>query len=208
MLILKTLAAIAFALVFGIGEAFAKTLTIAVDLSGSSPLLSDKHFVMQSRRYVEAQIKQLEEGDVVKLKFFGSLLAPENFKQTELPITRHNKKKVAEAISFQFGKLKDNAKAQSATNLLAFLGRNKFDCHNGGKVIVLTDGIEVSEQVDPVKLITGKAQLPQPHEFVKLQGCDVIFYGLGVGRSETVTLNLRRAWHAWFTQANASFDVE
>lgn len=189
-------------------SASAKTLTIAIDQSGFADALADKHFNAKAKRYIEQQIKQLTEGDTVKLKSFGSLQAPENFKEAELAITRHNKKKVAAAIGFQISKLKTTAKAQSATNLLAFFGRNKFGCKNGGKVIAVTDGVEVSELVDPVKLIKGKSPLPSPHEFVRLKGCEVTFYGLGLKRTETEMLNLRRAWHAWFTQAGASFDVE
>lgn len=196
------------AVALGGANASAKTLTIAVDQSGFANALADKHFNAKTKRYVRQQIQQLKEGDIVKLKSFGSLQAPENFKEAELLITRHNKKKVADAIGLEIGKLKDSAKAQSATNLLAFFGRHKFGCEDGGKVIAITDGIEVSELVDPMKLLKGKAQLPKPHEFVRLKGCEVTFYGLGLEHSETETLNLRRAWHAWFTQASASFDVE
>ncbi len=186
----------------------AKTLNVVIDQSSFTEHLKDPNFNAQVREFVTKEVEQLKRGDDVRLMYFGSLNAPENFKQGSITLSRHNKRKVAHAVNRQIANLTDTAHAQASTNLLAFLGRNKFGCELGSKILIITDGIEVSEYVDPLKLLSGKSSLPKPHEFVRLDGCEVVFFGLGLGMPDTQALNLRRAWQAYFSAANASFDVE
>ena len=183
----------------------AKTLTIALDLSGSNPLLIDKTFNQGAVYYVSEAISALKQGDEVNIQTFGDLRDPTNFKQFMLPIKRHNAKKVARQVAGFIASLPNQQKAQGSTNLIAWFGRNQFGCSNESDIIVLTDGIEASEYVDPNKLLNGTQALPKPNEFVALSGCRVTFYGLGVGRRDKEVLALRRAWQAYFTQAGATF---
>ena len=180
----------------------AKTLTIALDLSGSNPLLNDKQFNHNAAQYVADTISHLEKGDDVVVQSFGSLDNTANFNRFELPIKRHNAKKVAGQVAQYVRALPSNSQAQGSTNLIAWFGRNSFGCEAGGQVIVLTDAIE---DVNPNHLIQGKQDLPKPNEFVQLKGCSVTFYGLGVGRLDSEMLNLRRAWTNYFESAGARF---
>lgn len=183
----------------------AKNLTIALDLSGSNPLLVDKHFNRRAAEYVVQQMDGLKQGDSVEVKFIGSLSATHNFQRIKKTVKRHNLKKLKVVISNVIKTLSKQAQAQGSTNLLAFWGRNRFDCQSGDSVIVLTDAIESSEYIESNALLSGKAKLPKPNEFVQLQGCSIQYFGIGVGRSDQEMLTLRRQWKAYFESAGAAF---
>jgi hypothetical protein len=188
-----------------INTAAAKTLSLILDLSGSNPLLIDKHFNQRAAEYVSSQIAPLKKSDVVVIKYVGSLNDTKNFKETRVSITRHNVKKVQRSVGSLIASLPQQMKAQGSTNLIALWGRNNFDCINSGQVIVLTDAIEASEYVSPNALLAGKVSLPKPNELVQLKGCDIQFFGVGVGRSDKEMLTLRRQWKGYFDAAGANF---
>lgn len=183
----------------------AKELTIALDVSGSNPLLIDEAFNRMAAGYVAEHIQALDKGDTVVLQTFGDLREPQNFKRYAFAIKRHNGKKVAAQIAQFIKAAPSKLDAQGSTNLIAWLGRGQFGCERNSHVIVLTDGIEASEYANPNKLLSGEQALPKPNEFVSLAGCTVTFYGLGVGRLDSEVLTLRRAWSAYFAQAEAQF---
>lgn len=201
-------ALIAVALTIAINTAVqAKQLTIATDVSGSNPLLRDSDFNQVAGNYAAALIAKLKRGDVVVLKQFGEINKPQNFIDKTVVIKRHNATKVANQVMRYTTGLPNKVEAQGATNLIAFLGRNDFGCADGGKLLVMTDGIEASEYANPNKLLEGKASLPAPHRLAiqNLTGCEVEFFGLGVGRYDQEALRLYDAWAAYFEQAGASF---
>jgi hypothetical protein len=184
----------------------AKTLTIGSDLSGSNPLLKDKTFNGMAAKYVYDKIIKLQKGDTVVMQSFGSVTATANIKEFRYKISRNNQKKVANTTAKNLINLPSKAEPQQQTNILSWLEINAFDCEDNSEIVVLTDGIEMSNDVDGNKLLDGGIKLPKPDEFTALNGCKVIFYGMGVGRIPTEKKNLRRAWNGYFKQAKvASF---
>ena len=193
----------AIALLLGASQsAPAQTLTIGLDMSLSNPLVSDKAFRQQVAGYVAQHIKPMRVKDQVVLMPFGARDNAANLHSKRITIKRHQQAKTAKAVAhhiINFSAQKSNA--QQATNILAWLEFNDFNCANGGTIIAVTDGIESSENVNASAFITGKVALPKPDEFHQLQNCDVVFYGLGVGRPAKEAKIIRRAWAAYFKQA-------
>ncbi len=185
----------------------AKDLVIALDVSSSNPLLTDPTFKRSAALYIANAVAELKSGDRVVIKRVGSLNHSANFAAHTLPIERHNVKKVAKRVAAYILSLKQSSHAQGSTNLLAWLGRNPLSCGDGSRLIMLTDGLEASEYVNPNHLLSGKQALPAPSEFVKLSGCSVSFYGMGVGLLDAQTNRLRRAWQRYFEQAAARFEA-
>ena len=189
------------------GAIEAKTLTIGSDLSQSNPLLQDANFNQQAVSYVVAQIRALKRGDVVVLKTFGGLADSQNFKSKSFTIKRHNAKKIAKYAAHHITKLASLSEAQKSTNLVAWLQRGRFDCANDSQIILLTDGIEASEYVSPSALLLGKANLPNPNKRHQLKGCEVVFFGLGVGRPDKQNNILLDEWHGYFEKAGVPFEA-
>ena len=96
--------------------------------------------------------------------------------------------------------------AQGQTNILSFLEfHSGLGCEAGGKVLLLTDGVESSSTVSAQALAEGKTQLPKPD--VSLQGCALTFYGLGAGLPPEMVKHIRSAWQSWAEQAGAEFSA-
>lgn len=185
-------------------DALAATLTIGLDLSGSNPLLHNHSFNREAASYIKTQIAPLKRGDVVLLKSFGDVRDPKNFGTYRFEVGR-GKKKLADKINAYILALPQKVQAQGSTQILAWFGRKRFTCEVGDKVMLITDGIEASEKVNPNQLLAGSAQLPPPNEFVDLSGCDITFFGLGVGRLDSEVVALRRAWRKWFAKTGANY---
>jgi hypothetical protein len=183
----------------------AKDITIAPDVSRSNPIFEDKALNSGAVNYIKAKMQSLKTGDVVNVRFIGTLTDTQSLRKSEHIITHHNKGLIKKMMPQLVEASMTQIKPQESTNILAFFNRNSFDCANGGEVIVLTDGIEASEYVDPNKLLSGEASLPKPSEFVQLEGCTVTFYGIGAKRSDTELSRLRRQWRRYFDAAGATF---
>ena len=188
---LITVFAAAFILALLSANAHAKHITLAPDASVSNLLLTNKHINAQAAAYVEKRMKTVAIGDVVTLRFMGSLNNPSALQKHEYTVTHQNKVMVRQFMSQVVLSMPAHIKPQNSTNLLAFLGRYDFGCADGGEIIILTDGIEASEYVDGNALLSGKASLPAPNSSTRLKGCTVTFYGIGAGRSDTELHRLR-----------------
>lgn len=188
-------------------NAQAKEMIILLDASLSNPMLSDKAFNRRAGDYVIEQIKGLKRGDDITLQSFGSLQEADNFYQRRAKLTRHNHKKVARQLLKYIRALPQEFEPQGSTNLIAWFNRNPQRCEDVHKIIVLTDAIEASEWADSNKLLSGEADLPKPSEFVNIKGCHITFFGIGAGRLDKETMNLRRAWAQYFNRANAKFEA-
>jgi hypothetical protein len=206
---MKTFKKSAIALVLSLGinsAANAKEYTVLLDQSGSSPLLSSQEFKVAAINYLGGAVKQMEDGDVVIVKTFGSIDVASNFQSRRLIIKRHNKKKTAKGLAGLILNLAKSQHTQNSTNLHAWFGRNNLDCKNGAQLIALTDGIEASEYISATNLLNGTKSLPKAHLNASLDGCSIHFYGLGVGRPDKQVTILRNAWSEYFKSANAHFD--
>lgn len=202
------LSALALALSLGLNlEVGAKEYTVLLDKSGSSPLFISEEFKEASINYLGMRVGEMNEGDVIIVRAFGSLDVAANMKVRPLYIKRHNKKKVARILARI---IKHSGKAdsvQNATNLHAWFGRNKLDCKNGAELIALTDGIESSEYISATHFLNGTKTLPKVHENANLAGCNIHYFGIGLGRSDKETTVLRKAWNTYFKSADAQFEA-
>ena len=186
-------------------NAQAKTLTIGIDLSGSNPLLTHKHFAAVAARYVADQITLLDDGDKVRITSFGARNEAENVLSKQVVISRKNRvKKVAKQVSSILQQLPSQAKeGQSETNIVAWLEfTNGFDCEDKSTVLVITDGIEHSSYTDGQSFAQGKKTLPEPD--VDLKGCKLIFYGLGAGLEPVMVKHIRKSWRSYAEKAGTT----
>lgn len=189
-------------------SAHAKTVHVAIDLSGSNPLLAHANFAHVASNYVTEQIAPLKSGDVVRVQTFGARNDPANMLDALYEIDRHKRPKDVGAVIAQYIRslpTRPNI-AQGATNILAFLEFHPgFDCANDDHIVLLTDGLESSSTVNALALAEGKAQLPEPD--ISLKGCTLTFYGLGAGLPPEIVKNVRKAWQNWAEKAGATFHV-
>lgn len=184
----------------------AKDLIVLVDVSQSNPMLTDKNFNRRAAEYVFAATKALNKGDTVSVQTFGSLTDTQNLNIKSQTVSRHNSKKVANSVGRYVMSLPEQIAGQGSTNLLSWFNRNAFDCsQEAHHILVITDGLEASEYVNPQRLLDGKQALPAPTEFVNLAGCDVTFYGVGSGMHDRSALHLRKVWGEYFKQAKVRF---
>tara|TARA_R110002073_G_scaffold118562_1_gene257720 strand:- start:853 stop:1497 length:645 start_codon:yes stop_codon:yes gene_type:complete len=186
----------------------AKTLTIALDKSGSNPLLVDPHFAASAADYASELIMPLEEGDVVRLVSFGARDRADNMLNKIIKLKRSLRAgKVADAVkSYINGLPQGEPVAQSSTNIVSFLELDgNFDCKSGSTVLLLTDGVEASEYVSPQGFVEGKSHLPKPDPELSLKGCTVIFYGLGAGTEGSAAKFMRNEWSAYVGATGGEF---
>lgn len=191
--------------------ASAKTLTIGIDISRSSPHIISPELARVSAGYVHYQVEQLAIGDIVVVRPFGDHgLA--NFARKTFVITKANRPhKVAGVVAQFVANLPEKKmEGQNSTHIIAFLEFGQhFDCANGGSIILLTDGMESSSYIDERSLAAGNP-LPEPDKNL-LAGCDVAMVGFGHTRSGALPpqaiKNARASWVAWMKTAGATFNA-
>jgi hypothetical protein len=183
-----------------------KEIAIIVDKSGSNRLLTDKRFNQAAANYIDGELDNLKTKDKVILQSFGSLGTADNFINRPLTVKRHGQTSAKRKIKQAILNLPSTVKPQGSTNIIAWFSRNQPDCSEGNRLIFLTDGLEASEYIPNTNAwLEGKASLPKPHEFIQLKGCDITFYGLGVGLTDKQLTILRRQWRDYFAAAGATF---
>ena len=189
--------------------AIAKTLTVGVDLSSSNPLVSSETFARSAALYVADHIRKLQMGDVIEIRRIGDNRV-DNLNAEKIQISRRNRAdKVAQSVAQYISNLPKKTYDQESTNILSFLEFQNFGCRSGGKIILLTDGVEYStEASDPEGILIGKKSFPAPNAGF-LSGCEAIFYGLGqtsAGSMPSAWIrNLQNAWAAYMKTAGATF---
>lgn len=187
-----------------VAPAGAAVLTLGIDYSGSNPVLSDVEFAEAAAAHVHPLIAALELGDVVRIRTFGAR-GSENLRAATIQINRTNRpQRVADEVAAMIAALPQaGVPPQDSTNIIAFLEFGDFACPSGEQVVLITDGLESSAYIAAKELMEGKA-LPAPDAGL-LAGCQVTFYGLGVGQPPQVAKSLRAQWRAWFDGAGATF---
>ena len=193
-----------------LAPASAKTLTIGIDLSGSSPVTVPK-FAKLAATAASKEIAALKPGDFVYVRTIGDRgFANIPFKKIRID-RRNSAKDVAALIGGYIAALPSKPiEAQGSTHLLSFLtyGR-EFGCASGdGKIWLITDGIEHSELISSKALLSGGA-LPNPKPEY-LAGCSVTFFPLGATSQSNISSasidKMQAAWETYFKIAGASFD--
>lgn len=184
----------------------AETLSIGIDKSGSNPLLTNENFAYSAAQYVTSEILELQPNDVVNVKTFGARDDAANIITNSFTISRRvSPQKVADVLTQYIRAIPSNSdSAQNSTNLIAYLEfTSGLNCESGGKVVVITDGLESSSLVSGAAMLEGQAELPDPQ--VDLTGCEVTFYGLGAGWAPQSVRFVRGQWISWFEQSGADF---
>lgn len=188
---------------------FAKTFTIGLDLSGSSPL-SVPVFAEAAAGRLHAEVVKLQPGDFVYMRTIGDR-GFANIPFKKIRIDRRNRaidvaKRIADYIAALPSKPME---AQGSTNLLAFLmyGRD-FGCAAGGGTIwLITDGIEHSELMTSKALLSG-GSLPPPPKPKYLAGCSLTMDGFGANSGGNLPLaaidKAQAAWEAYSKLAGVS----
>ncbi len=187
-------------------QIFGETLTIGFDKSGSNALMTDAHFAAGAADFVYERIKPLKNGDIVRLRTFGSRDNAGNEFAQDFKITRHlQAESLAQSLKNFIHTLPNQKdQAQQSTNIIAEI---EFDdglnCDGGGTAVYLTDGLEHSVYVDANKFLAGQQHLPKPQ--MDLTGCTVIFYGIGTGFPANAERFMRAEWKAFIETAGGKF---
>lgn len=183
----------------------AKTQTILIDVSGSARLIEVPAFAKAAGDKAKSQILALQPGDWVHVRRVGER-GGKNFPVEKLRVTRQiSAGQVGEIVSTYIKSVPSKTpEGDSETNLIAALEFGEFDCSNGGKLLILSDGIEHSSYITGQALLSGKP-LPAPESDL-LKGCEeVTIFGLGQSADGQVPpkaiKNLKAAWSAWMKAA-------
>ena len=180
------------------------TLTLGIDLSGSNPLTRSTEFAVIAGNEARREILKLEDGDVLHVRQFGSREVFQNVVSQPITVSRRMRPaKLADSISAFVRSIPTQGNFQGSTELIRWLKYGRFDCANGGRIVILTDGIETAA-VSANALLQGEASLPEPRN--NLAGCSLYLYGLGAGLPVDAIDHLVAQWSAYAEAAGADFD--
>lgn len=190
-----------------------------IDISDSGPLTVDRNVSRAAGNLVKNTVARLQPGDEVRLRSFGA--AGIASQQININVTIGRKAKaranrIAPAIGEFLSSLPDRVEKgqitlQTNTNIIGFVEAiaPSLDCEaNQIRLILLTDGIEWSEQMNGSELIAGKAQLPPPSGQI-LKGCIVEMRGVGQQAASRWTDSrwfpiLKAQWRSFFEAAGVA----
>lgn len=181
-----------------------RRLVIAIDLSGSNPLIDNPDFAAKVADRVGDEIRGLGFASEVHVRTFGNYDAGSNNFHYDVLLSVRNR---PEDVAAEVEKLiagtpqlvrEGKWRAQGHTNILAFLDNvsNAIGCTGLPTTIILaSDGIEDSEYA---RLARAGSRLPAP-DGKPFRGCsDLQILGLGEGdQSPSETVRLRGEWAGW-----------
>lgn len=188
--------------------ASARTLTIALDVSESNGLVESDAAAKAAASYARTQVAALQLGDWVHVRRFG-IRSAGNLPAEKVRLTRAARPAaVAESVARYIAALPaKTSEGDNQTNILAFLEFGSFDCANGERIVLFTDGIEASRTISDKAFLSGKPLPPPQAGFLK--GCEVVMFGLGQSKDGSLPPQLvktiRAAWSDWMDKAGASF---
>lgn len=187
----------------------AKTLTLGIDMSESNPSVVSDEAAAAAGALAYREITALQLGDFVHVRRFGERGA-KNMPSQQLQITRRVRAPaVASSVKEYITQLPSKStQRDNQTNILAFLELGSgFDCANGGRIVLFTDGIEASKTISDKSLLSGKPLPPPTPGFLK--GCEVVMFGVGQSADGSLppsaARHLRNAWADWMKVAGATF---
>lgn len=202
-------------------EASARSVlaVLAYDISDSAPVAVDPNIARSAGNTTQSIVAGLDPGDEVKLRSLG--VAGIAAQQINVNVTlgrkaRTRPERIAPAIgalvrSFPDRVRRGDLKIQPQTNIIGFIEAlaPSLDCENvATRIVIFSDGIEWSTQVNGKDLVTGKADLPPPSGPI-LKGCVVEMRGLGQQTSKLGTDSrwfplLRTQWAHFFQAAGVA----
>lgn len=187
--------------------AFAKTQTILADVSGSNRLIEIPAYAKAGGIKAKGEILSLQPGDWVQVRRVGERGA-DNLPAEKLRITRQRSAgEIGDMVAGYIASLPSKTpEGDSETNLIAALEFGEFDCANGGKILILSDGVEHSSYITGKDLLISGKPLPAPE--ANLKGCEVTIFGLGQSKDGQIPpkaiKNLKAAWAAWMSAAGVT----
>lgn len=154
---------------------------------------------------LDAMIMRMAPGTQLTLRQFGDGRS-ENFLGVRETVLKGNRDKVRLHTNEYI--MDKSASPQVATEILSLLESRRFDCGNGEQVYVIGDGIEESSRYSVKDFAKGKS-LPKPLDQNLLEGCTVIFWGIGNTAQNSLNgeekLRWITLWQEWVTSAGGRF---
>jgi len=189
---------------------------IGVDISGSSTFTSEQHSADEAGRYVSDYVLGLESlpHDLMLVSLGDAGLAQ---RAVDVRVTLSNRRATKpRRMGPQFGSylsaipgLMESGQLEpdDSTSLLSFLRSLEPVCKAGDSMIMLfTDGIEWSDEVQGRGFLDGHVSLPAPTRPF-LAGCAVEMHGVGQLRADRNAAGLEERlipiWREWLTDAGA-----
>jgi len=181
-----------------------QTIIIGLDLSLSTPLITDDAYAARVGARVAQDLQTLPLRSRVILRTFGSYDVTVNALKVDQTITAHAKpQNVAVAVASLISSVprlvrEKKLVAQGMTNIVPFLETMSqvVDCEGSQVTLILaTDGFEDS---DYARLTRHGGKLPMPAKPL-YPGChEMLMLGIGTGvNSPATTKRLREQWSAW-----------
>lgn len=192
-----------------VGPTSGAHLHLGPDASISNPLVANQDYADAVAEALRAHIRQnMTYGDRITLQSFGDG-TPRHLKAKRLIITRREQpEKAAAKVAGELKSYPKKGIKDTSTNIMGFVENNRFECSApGSMVMILSDGIESSQDFDDKDLLAGK-KLPPPYGQT-LKGCAVVMIGIG-RRSDGSRLprnqihHLKTIWTDWLKRAGAS----
>lgn len=201
----------------------AAVMTVLPDESSSTAFLASPTYTDAAVRKVGEMVMQQQLGDAFRVVGFGSrtadrsvdLLSLTSGYGLRLPAVR---KRLEARLNDLFAGDRTRG-GDGSTNLLYTLEHANLACTPHSTVVILSDGIEASDQYSVATSLSAGApvHLPPPSGPI-LRGCKIAFVGIGVapqnGGAEPETLPndrlqaLTAGWREWFQSAGvASTDM-
>lgn len=192
-------------------------VVVAVDLSSSTPLVTDESYAARAGNMIEGALRDLRSGDRVSFRTLGDYGAAANSLKLDWTISRRRPAaKVRRTISQIISQLPALVQAgrvtlSKQTDITGFLELMTYtvDCTgDSARFLLFTDGVEWSSRTNGRALSNGNATLPRPPKDA-LRGCSLSMIGIGQlasGSNPRTTNNLISAWQRWANAAGVEFN--
>ncbi len=196
-----------------------QTVVFAFDMSDSAPIAVNSNVARSAGNYVQSIIRVMRPGNTVRIRTLGTagVAAQQVYINANLGKRANSRprriaRRIGELVS-SLPRLATNGQIeiQPRTNIVGFLEAlaPSLDCENTPtKLVIFSDGIEWSAQVNGNELLSGKEELPSPSGAI-LKNCDVEIRGLGqqnirLGTDSRWFPVLRTQWTKFFTAAGVT----
>lgn len=217
MTLFKALCAASVLAMTTTGAALAQGRTIiGVDISGSSTFTSEQHSATEAGRYVQTYVQGIDSlpHDLMFVSLGDAGLAQ---RAIDVRVTLTNRRATKpRRMGIQFGSylsaLPDlmasgQLQPDDSTSLVSFLRSLEPVCATGDSTVILfTDGVEWSREVQGRGFLDGRLDLPKPDRPF-LQGCAVEMHGVGQLRADQNASGLEERlvpiWRDWLNAAGA-----
>lgn len=208
--IVKAACVLAFAVMslMSAGLARADVIYLAIDLSSSTTFSTNAEFARGAGLWVARELEGLPEGSRVHIHTLGDYGQLENLTRVTLEVTpRRKAHKVARHAGGVVARVPELIKqgtveGAKTTHLISYLENESYTMNckaEPTRIILLSDGVEWSSEVDGRALMAGQVGLPEPTSKI-LEGCEgltMLSIGQMQGGNPALTRHLIVAWRNW-----------